>query len=69
MFDRERREPDKNIVLVKADEAKDIRFAFRNYFSDASEFAEKIRRGRDMLLRDSGSHGGSNLEARRADDG
>ena len=69
LFDRERREPDKNIVLVKADEAKDIRFAFRNYFSDASEFTEKIRLGRDMLPRDSGSHGGSNLEARRADDG
>ena len=65
LFDRERREPDKNIVLV---EAEDIKVAFTNYFSDARKFTRKIRQGRDTLLRDLSSYSGFNLEVQQADD-
>ena len=45
----EREKPDKNIVLVRADKGKDMRIAFKNYFSDANDFIDKVFQGRSIL--------------------
>ena len=36
----------RDIVLVRAMESSYIRLAFKNYFSDAKDFIEKINEGR-----------------------
>lgn len=45
LFDLEKRFPDNDIVLVRADKSDDIRFAFKNYFGDSSEFIRLIEAG------------------------
>jgi putative GTP pyrophosphokinase len=42
LFQLERENPGKDIVLVRADTAEEVRIAFRNYFSDAREFIQLI---------------------------
>ena len=50
LFELERENTCRDIVLVKADTSEDIRIAFKNYFSDASEFLELINNGCNKLL-------------------
>jgi hypothetical protein len=38
LFDLEKANPGKDIVLVRADTSDEVRLAFRNYFTDATEF-------------------------------
>ncbi|HBP5742024.1 RelA/SpoT domain-containing protein [Pseudomonas aeruginosa] len=45
LFDLEKRFPQKDIVLVKADTSEEVRIAFKNYFSDARDFIEYIEQG------------------------
>jgi hypothetical protein len=42
LFELEEKMPHSDIVLVRADSSDEIRLAFRNYFSDASEFIRLI---------------------------
>lgn len=51
LFELERENPGRDIVFVRADKVEDVRVAFKNYFSDATDFIEKILLGRDKLLR------------------
>lgn len=51
LFDLEAESTDRDIVLVRADTTADVRLAFRNYFSDAREFLDLLRKGRRKLLR------------------
>ena len=45
LFELEKRYPDNDIVLVRADTSEDVRLAFRNYFSDATEFVKLVNTG------------------------
>ena len=45
LFELESRFPDRDIVLVRADKSDEIRVAFRNYFSDATEFIRLVEDG------------------------
>ncbi|MFP4573956.1 MAG: hypothetical protein ACLFNW_13395, partial [Desulfobacterales bacterium] len=45
LFELEKRHPDKDIVLVKADTSEEVRFAFKNYFSDAQDFINLVEQG------------------------
>lgn len=45
LFALEKEMPGKDIVLVKADTNEDIRLAFKNYFSDAQDFIQRINEG------------------------
>ena len=45
LFDLESQFPDRDIVLVRADKSDEIRLAFRNYFSDATEFIRLVDDG------------------------
>ena len=45
----EQKNPGKNIVFVRADKGEDLRIAFKNYFSDADDFIEKVFQGRSVL--------------------
>jgi ppGpp synthetase/RelA/SpoT-type nucleotidyltranferase len=49
LFILEKSVPHEDIVLVKADTSEDIRLAFRNYFSDASEFIRLVEEGCEKL--------------------
>lgn len=49
LFELESSNPDKDIVLVRADSSDDVRTAFRNYFSDATEFIKLIDDGCEKL--------------------
>lgn len=51
LFELEKEFPNKDIVLVKADRSEDVRFAFKNYFSDAKDFIQLIESGCQDLLR------------------
>jgi len=42
LFKLEKKHPDFDIVLVKADTPEDVRFAFKNYFSDTRDFVRLI---------------------------
>lgn len=42
LFDLEKKMPDRDIVLVRADTSEEVRLAFRNYFSDAREFVRLV---------------------------
>lgn len=42
LFELEKKMPDRDIVLVRADTSEEVRLAFRNYFSDAREFVRLI---------------------------
>ena len=56
LFRLEKENPDKDIVLVRGDRGRDVRVAFRNYFSDASDFTGRIREGRRLLASDLSSY-------------
>jgi putative GTP pyrophosphokinase len=45
LFELERLMPDRDIVLVRADTSDEVRLAFRNYFSDASDFIKLMDSG------------------------
>lgn len=45
LFELEKEQPGSDIVLVKADSSDDVRFAFRNYFSDAQDFIRLVEDG------------------------
>ncbi len=49
LFELEKLNPDKDIVLVRADKSEDIRLAFRNYFSDAKDFLILIEEAKTKL--------------------
>ncbi len=51
LFQLENDRPDSDIVLVKADSSEEVRFAFRNYFSDATDFIRLIEEGCRTLSR------------------
>ena len=50
LFDLEKEMPDVDMVLVRADTSEEVRLAFRNYFSDASEFIRLIEDGCAALM-------------------
>lgn len=56
LFRLEKENPGKDIVLVRGDRGRDVRVAFRNYFSDASDFTRKIREGKRLLTSDLSSY-------------
>ena len=45
LFELEKRMPDNDIVLVRADSSEEVRTAFRNYFNDAREFVKLMDTG------------------------
>lgn len=45
LFHLEETEPDKDIVLVKAESNSEVRLAYKNYFSDARDFIGMIEQG------------------------
>lgn len=45
LFDLEKQYPDQDIVLVRADTSEEVRLAFRNYFSDATDFIRLVEGG------------------------
>jgi hypothetical protein len=45
LFVFEKDHPDFDIVLVKADAPEDVRFAFKNYFSDTKDFVKLVEDG------------------------
>ena len=49
LFQLEKERPGKDIVLVKADTSEDVRFAFKNYFSDARDFIDLVEKGCQKL--------------------
>jgi putative GTP pyrophosphokinase len=49
LFDLEKDNPGRDIVLVRADTSEDVRNAFRNYFSDAREFIGLVEEGVKIL--------------------
>lgn len=51
LFELEKEDPDMDVVLVRASSTEDVRTAFRNYFSDATEFIRLIDDGCEKLAR------------------
>lgn len=49
LFELEAANPEKDVVLVRAASSEDVRTAFRNYFSDATEFIRLIDDGCNRL--------------------
>lgn len=49
LFELEETMPGRDIVLVKADTSEEVRFAFKNYFSDAQDFIHLIEEGCEKL--------------------
>ncbi|BBT14703.1 (p)ppGpp synthetase [Metapseudomonas otitidis] len=49
LFELEKKFPEKDIVLVKADTSEEVRIAFKNYFSDARDFINFIEQGCEKL--------------------
>lgn len=45
LFELEKRHPDRDIVLVRADTSDEVRLAFKNYFSDARDFIGLVEDG------------------------
>jgi ppGpp synthetase/RelA/SpoT-type nucleotidyltranferase len=45
LFELEKKFPNNDIVLVRADTSDEVRLAFKNYFSDATEFIRLIETG------------------------
>jgi len=45
LFQLEKEMPGRDIVLVKADTSEEVRFAFKNYFSDARDFIRWVEEG------------------------
>jgi putative GTP pyrophosphokinase len=51
LFELEKQNAGKDIVLVRADTSDEVRIAFRNYFSDATEFINLIDDGCQTLMK------------------
>ncbi len=49
LFQLEKEHPGKDIVLVRADSSEEVRFAFKNYFSDAQDFVRLVEEGCQTL--------------------
>jgi putative GTP pyrophosphokinase len=49
-FNIEKSHPDDDVVLVNSSEERHIRSAYRNYFSDTSEFLEFLETGKNALM-------------------
>jgi len=49
LFQIENDRPKSDVVLVKADTSEEVRFAFKNYFSDAKEFIKLVENGCEKL--------------------
>lgn len=49
LFELEQQGNKQDIVLVKADTSEEIRFAFKNYFTDAHEFIQLVETGCEKL--------------------
>lgn len=49
LFELEEAMPGRDIVLVKADTSEEVRFAFKNYFSDAQDFISLVDEGCEKL--------------------
>ena len=49
LFELEKELPGTDIVLVKADTSEEVRFAFKNYFSDARDFIRLVEDGCQKL--------------------
>lgn len=45
LFELEKKYPDRDIVLVRADTSDEVRLAFKNYFSDARDFIRLVEEG------------------------
>jgi hypothetical protein len=45
LFELEKKHPDRDIVLVRADTSEEVRLAFKNYFSDARDFIRLVDDG------------------------
>jgi putative GTP pyrophosphokinase len=62
LFELERQRPERDMVLVRADTSQEVRLAFKNYFSDASDFIRLVEKGCEklshtkMLKTKAGSH-------------
>jgi hypothetical protein len=50
LFELEEQSDEHDIVLVKADTSDEVRFAFKNYFSDAQEFINLVEDGCSKLV-------------------
>ncbi|MBS0483320.1 MAG: hypothetical protein JSR96_14475 [Proteobacteria bacterium] len=57
LFELEKQHGGKDIVLVRADTSDEVRIAFRNYFSDATEFINLIDNGCQVLMKGKVLHG------------
>lgn len=53
LFKIEKEQPTSDVVLVKADTSEEVRFAFKNYFSDAKEFIKLMENGCEKLSKKS----------------
>jgi len=49
LFQLEKEHPGKDIVLVRADSSEEVRFAFKNYFSDAKDFVHLVEEGCQIM--------------------
>lgn len=49
LFELEKQQPDRDLVLVRADSTDAVRLAFRNYFSDAKDFIQLVESGVDVI--------------------
>lgn len=45
LFKLEKKYPDRDIVLVRADTSDEVQLAFENYFSDARDFISLVEEG------------------------
>ena len=51
LFALEKKYPDRDVVLVRADTSDEVRLAFKNYFSDARDFIRLVEDGCTKLSR------------------
>ncbi len=64
-FELEKKNPDDDIVLVKADTFAEIRSAYRNYFSDTNEFLRLVREGCEVLSKPRGKKRSKHRSSRK----
>ena len=50
LFELEGQHPERDIVLVRADTSDEVRIAFKNYFSDATDFIQLLEDGCAKLM-------------------
>lgn len=49
LFKLEAEHPELDVVLVRADTSEEVRFAYKNYFSDAQDFLDLLETGMNQL--------------------